>query len=194
MTKKSKFKKDIRQPSIINVFKSNSVETPDNNIELESMDHDANSQNGKRRRDTIDSNESNTPTSIPVKKDKKIPRMASEGNMEDITLDATPSLPNTEESTQILSINDTLNPLDPDAPKNPIPFTDTTIPLPPVKENPTEMDKMELRLTKNMQAMLKPIQETLARMTRVKAKVELHESKLNVLKLTTGNLMPKLRH
>ena len=165
MTKKCKFKKDIRQPSIINVFKSNSVEAPENKIELESMDHEANSQNGKRRRDTIDSNESNTPTSKPVKKDKKIPRMASEGNMEDITLDTTPSLPNTEESTQILSINDTLNPLDPVAHKNPIPFTDTTIPLPPVKENPTEMDKMELRLTKNMQAMLKPIQETLARMT-----------------------------
>ena len=175
------------------MFKSNSVEAPENKIELESMDHEANSQNGKRRRDTIDSNESNTPTSKPVKKDKKIPKMASEGNMEDITLDATPSLPNTEESTQILSINDTLNPLDPDAHKNPIPFTDTTIPLPPVKENPTEMDKMELRLTKNMQAMLKPIQETLARMTRVKEKVELHESKIKRLETDNWKLNAEVK-
>ena len=104
------------------MLKSNSAEAPENKIELDSMDHEANSKNGKRRRDTIDSNESNTPTSKPVKKDKKIPRMASEGNMEDITLDATPSLPNTEESTQILSINDTLNPLDPDAHMKPNPI------------------------------------------------------------------------
>ena len=61
MTKKCKFKKDIRQPNITNVFKSNSVEASGNNTGLESMDHDANSQNGKRRRDTLDSNESNTP-------------------------------------------------------------------------------------------------------------------------------------
>ena len=193
MTKKSKFKKDIRQPSITNVFKSNSVEASGNNTGLESMDHDANSQNGKRRRDTIDSNESNTPPTIPVKKDKKIPRMASEGNMEDITFDSTPSLPNTEESTQILSTNDTSNPLDPDAPKNPIQYTDTTIPLPPVKENPTEMDKMELRLTKNMQAMLKPIQETLARMTRVKEKVERHESKIKRLETDNWKLKAEVK-
>ena len=73
MTKKCKFKKDIRQPSIIKVLKSNSAEAPENKVELDSMDHEANPKNGKQRRDTIDSNESNTPTSKPVKKDKKIP-------------------------------------------------------------------------------------------------------------------------
>ena len=47
MTKKCKFKKDIRQPSIINVLKSNSAEALENKVELDSMDHEANPKNGK---------------------------------------------------------------------------------------------------------------------------------------------------
>ena len=119
--------------------------------------------------------------------------MASEGNIEDIALDATPSIPHTEESTQILSINDTPNPLHSDHNKQPIPFIDTTIPLPPAKENPTEMDKMELHLARNMQAMLKPIQETLARMTKVKEKVEQHESKIKHLETDNWKLNAEVK-
>ena len=58
---------------------------------------------------------------------------------------------------------------------------------------PTEMDKMELRLTKNMQAMLKPIQETLARMTRVKEKVEQHESKIKRLETDNWKLNAEVK-
>ena len=193
MTKKCKFKKDIRQPSIVNVLKGNSADAPENNTELDSVKHETNPKNSKRRRDTLDSNESNTPNSNSVKKDKKIPRMASEGNIDDIALDATSSIPHTEESTQILSINETSSPLDLDRNKQSIPFIDTTIPLPPAKENPTEMDKMELCLTKNMQAMLKPIQETLARMTKVKEKFEQHESKIKRLETDNWKLNAEVK-
>ena len=193
MTKKCKFKKDIRQPSIVNVLKGNSAEALEYNTESEVVNHENNTIGSKCRRDTSDSNESNTPNSNLVKKDKRIPRMASEGNIGDIALDATPLIPHTEESTQILSINETSSPQELEHNKKTSTTIETTIHLPPKTENPTDMDKMELRLTRNMQAMLKPIQKTLAKMTKVKDKVEQHEGKIKRLEMDNWRLNAEVK-
>ena len=134
MTKKCKFKKDIRQPSIVNVLKGHSADEPENNSVQESEDQEVSGICTKRRRDTSDSSESTTPNSNFVKKGKKIPRMASEGNSEDTALDATPLVPHGEESTQTLSINEISSPSKLDPNKKTSSIVETTIPLPPKKK------------------------------------------------------------
>ena len=196
MTKKCKFKKDIRQPTIVKVLTGHNADVSHDNLGsgLEPVNHENNTVSSKRRRDASDSNESTTtPNSNTVKKGKKIARMASGGNPDDISLDATPLLPQVEDSTQILSINDPVSPSKLDHNNQTNPTIETTIPLPPLKENPTEMDQMELRLTRNMQAMLKSIQETLTRMDKVKDKVDQHENKIQRLEADNWKLHAEVK-
>ena len=195
MTKKCKFKKDIRQPTIVKVLTGNSADAHDNlESGSESVKHENNKVNSKRRRDTSDSNESTTtPNSNAWKKGKKIARMASGGNQDDTALDATPLVPQADDSTQILSINEPISPSKLDYNIQSDPTTEITIPLPPQKENPTEMDQMELRLTRNMQAMLKPIQETMSRMSKVKSQVDQHETKIQRLEADNWKLHAEVK-
>ena len=195
MTKKCKFKKDIRQPTIVKVLTGNGADTHD---DLESVSeqpkHDDNKVNSKRRRDTSDSNESTTtPNNSAWKKGKKIARMASGGNQDNTTLDATPLVAPADDSTQILSINEPTSPPKLDYNIHADSTAEIIIPLPPQKENPTEMDQMELRLMRNLQAMLKPIQETMSKMSRVKIQVDQHETKIQRLELDNWKLHAEVR-
>lgn len=181
MTKKCKFKKDIRQPSITKVLQGQTPGELEDTAELTGSQDTTNSNN-KRRRNTTDSSDPNSSTTTLTKKNKKIPRMASEGALEDTTqLGNVSSVPDDQNHTQSITINESSSPTRP-APDNSI-FQDiqNVIPMPPKKDNPSDMDLMEIRLTKNMQAMLKPFQDTLAGMSKVKDTVEQHSATIKRL-------------
>ena len=182
MTKKCKFKKDIRQPSIVKVLTGQTSSISDDQPELEPIDlQKTTNGNNKRRRNTTDSSDQNSSSSNNVKKDKKIPRMANIGNLEETTQLGNISTNVTDDHTQSISINEPTSPPRPGSINHPSQAIESIIPLPPQKENPTDIDLMEIRLTKNMQAMLKPIQDTLAGMSKTKETVERHVSKIKHL-------------
>ena len=194
MTKKCKFKKDIRQPSIVKVLTGQPPSIPDEQPELELEDPQKSiNGNNKRRRNTTDSSDLNSSSSNNVKKDKKIPRMASEGNLEETTQLGNTSTSVTDDHTQIISINEPSSPSRPASSNHSSQAIENIIPLPPQKENPTEIDLMEIRLTKNMQAMLKPIQDTLKGMSKTKETVERHVSKIKHLESENWKLNAEVK-
>ena len=194
MTKKCKFKKDIRQPSIVKVLTGQTPDTPDDQLELEPKDlQKPGNGNNKRRRNTTDSSDQNSPSTNIVKKDKKIARMAHEGNLEETTQLGNTSTSVTGDHTQIISINEPSSPSKPVSTNHPNQAIESIITLPPQKENPTEIDLMEIRLTKNMQAMLKPIQDTLAGMSRTKEIVEKHVSQIKHLESENWKLNAEVK-
>ena len=187
---KYKFKKDPKQPSVTNLLQSVEREP------LESTSENTSPQSSvreKRRRATNDSTDSQSPQSNRLKKDKKIPRMASS-----TTLDETAQL--TIDNSIGPEENQTLNNPSPPINNPHKPTMESEIPETPVEMNQiielpeglpvTELQQMEVRLTKNMLTMLKPIQDNIRILLKTKENVEKHNTKIKRLeyenfKLTT---------
>ena len=197
---KYKFKKDPKQPSVTNLLPSaNKTPTLQTTGELNTSASVNSVYREKRRRNTNDSSETltatpPTPNQPKVKKDKKIPKMSN---------------PVLEETTQ-LSLNKTLEHDDTNTPKPtnvsvpnspPIPKSGnkpdsydmtTTIELP---EGPalTELQQMEVRLTKNMLTLLKPIQDNIKLLLETKETVISHNAKIRTLESENRRLTSEVK-
>ena len=177
---KYKFKKDPKQPSVSNLLPSANKTAAELNTSTNSAYRE------KRRRNTTDSNETSSTTTPPtpnqpkIKKDKKIPKMSN---------------PILEETTQ-LTVNDpppNTSPPKLEIEKNKGPFNMTTnIELP---EGPavTELQQMELRITKNMLTLLKPIQENIKLLLDTRETVNKHDTKLRKLESENTKLTSEVK-
>ena len=195
---KYKFKKDPKQPSVTNLLPSaNKTPTSQTTSELNTSVNNAYRE--KRRRNTNDSSETSTispatPIQQKIKKDKKIPKMSN---------------PVLEETTQ-LSLNRSLDPENINTPKTAKdpPSKNSSVPKPENKKDPydmnatielpeepaeTELQQMELRITKNMLKLLTPIQENIKLLLDTKETVTSHDIKLRKLESENTRLSTEVK-